>query len=619
MESGAERLRVVVWLRTDHADAEGTDKAPAVHIDARTPNAVCVPRAGFRCEFNAVVGPGTPASSSEEIYAATVQPLISSVLAGYNACTISLGDGCDGYTPLWGASCNGGPPGAARTAVRDLLLGISSLQRKRAHGQVVVHVCAGEVGSTGIVDLLAVGEDGKCTGGSLASVDEEDDWISRITLLQIATADQLYQIVDCLRMRRESSEVNACGEGVHLFFKVFVEVRRQRLFSNIEGTYIGSLTLVDLGAGAADPGGSLDCRCAALAGEAVSAFPRTALLRLLEDELGGNCRTTILAVASTSDHRIRNSAAALHFAAHAKMVVNYPRVNKPRTADHPGQAPRRPQEVSHGVQTDAVQDGLGTEVRHGVSGHGVREKPAMSAVERHWRPDQQMVSKITELLLLDRCLPGEDISGRIREESRNLVSGACARLVNEKAPDNSCESAADVARQLTSVNATLESWRGTLADAYRQLEEFQGTGSEEERKMEFQIEQHRAFVAGMVPLVERLASRLRGRCCLDVGLEKAGHQMLCSLAGAPSRMYVDAGGCSGGQAPLQPGVRPPAAVHAHVSQGYHTPRVLSPDIRAASTGWQAPMCAPIASSQNRPGPATVAFGAVPLSSPRILR
>ena len=148
-----------------------------------------------------------------------------------------------------------------------------------------------------------------------------------------------------------STKMNDVSSRSHAVFIVIVEQMNRNTTNNINEVKVGKLNLVDLaGSERINVTGAVGKRLdeACKINQSLSAlgtviqsltdpkksaqkhipYRDSKLTRLLEDSLGGNCKTTMIAMISPSQDSFQESLSTLKFATRAKKVKNEARVNE---------------------------------------------------------------------------------------------------------------------------------------------------------------------------------------------------------------------------------------------------------------------------------------------------
>ena len=328
----------------------------------------------LRCRYDAVLGPEAP---QDAVYS-RVRSCASSVLDGYNATIFAYGQtgsgkthtmfGPPGYRRAGGSGplCVSPASGVIPRAIRDIFAGAD-----RA-GVVDFQVFASfaQVYNEALYDMLRDGE-----RSQRLQVREDRggvyvEGLSEFAVRSAADCLALLRVGEEQRARRET-RMNAFSSRSHSLFQLVIEQRLQD--ASGERHLRSKFNLVDLaGSEKWDTGAGLGAahigeltrinlslhtlgRCiAALArrcrpdakssagrsdGAASSRTPHvpyrdSRLTRLLQDSLGGNCKTRIVATLSPAAACSAETASTLRFADSAKRITLRVRTNATRPLDH---------------------------------------------------------------------------------------------------------------------------------------------------------------------------------------------------------------------------------------------------------------------------------------------
>ncbi|CAE8583001.1 unnamed protein product [Polarella glacialis] len=259
-------------------------------------------------------------ASQGEVYDDVGRPIVDDVLSGYNGTVLAYGPTGSGKT-----FCMFGPPGPRSSSVLEGLV-------PRAVQQVLDH-CTPD--GCGPGDDLRV----ECSFFEVYCFSVEG-----LTHQQIHSADDALQILRAgLKLRvAANTKLNQHSSRSHAIFTLVLR-QTDRMTESVRQR---KLTLVDLA-------GSEKVRKSGSVGEMLEEAKKinsslstlghviealadrrphvpyrdSRLTRLLEDSLGGNCRTTLLVACSPSAAHISETLSSLRFAARAKKVENCARIN----------------------------------------------------------------------------------------------------------------------------------------------------------------------------------------------------------------------------------------------------------------------------------------------------
>lgn len=333
-------VRVVLRFRPPVASEDQQEELqparPGFLVDP-TANVVESPDLQHRFQFDRAL---TDETTQEMVYDDVGRPVVDDVLQGYHGTILAYGQTGSGKT-----YCMFGPAGQNGFELQGLV--------PRAAAQIFDHIGDGlvegiastvecsffEVYCEQMRDLLK-------PGNSRLQVKENTQkgfFVEGLTHKPVNSVNEVLQVLRAgLRQRAAANtRLNHHSSRSHAIFTLRVQQRTP------EGlTRNGKLTLVDLaGSEKVNKSGSdgemleeakkINSSLSVL-GHVIDALAErrphvpyrdSKLTRILEDSLGGNCRTTLLVACSPSSAHFSETLSSLRFAARAKKVCNYARVN----------------------------------------------------------------------------------------------------------------------------------------------------------------------------------------------------------------------------------------------------------------------------------------------------
>jgi len=312
-----------------------------------------------RFTFDAVHG---PEAEQEAVYEVSARPAVAAALAGYNAAIIAYGQTGAGKTFTMEGASSGPLRGIVPRAVEDAFAGIEA--DAGVASRFLVRASYLQIYNETVSDLLRpersnllIREDARRG----VYVEGLSEWVVR-------SPGEVAALVERGRAVRATgaTKMNELSSRSHAVLTVVIE--RCAAAAGARGggegggaaaaggrpapppaVKVGKLHLVDLaGSERVAITGATGVRLAeskrinaslSALGNVIAALtsrgPRphipyrdSKLTRLLEDSLGGNCATTLIATVSPSACARAESLSTLKFAARAKAVVNAPRVNE---------------------------------------------------------------------------------------------------------------------------------------------------------------------------------------------------------------------------------------------------------------------------------------------------
>jgi hypothetical protein len=174
-------------------------------------------------------------------------------------------------------------------------------------------------------------------------------YVKGLTSVIAQTADDLYAMLDRGLIARTTAATNMNAESSrsHSIFTIVVEMNTKDATTGKDMVRVGKLNLVDLAGserqkktGATDAtlkeGIKINLSLSAL-GNVISALSEgskhvpyrdSKLTRLLQDSLGGNTKTMMIAAISPADYNYEETMSTLRYANRAKNIKNKPKINE---------------------------------------------------------------------------------------------------------------------------------------------------------------------------------------------------------------------------------------------------------------------------------------------------
>uniref|UniRef100_A0A6Q2YDR0 Kinesin motor domain-containing protein n=1 Tax=Esox lucius TaxID=8010 RepID=A0A6Q2YDR0_ESOLU len=314
-------------------------------------------------------------SAQEQIYVACVHKLIEGCFDGYNATVFAYGQTGSGKTYTMGTGFDMNVPdeekGIIPRAVRQLFLGIqerkSQAQREGTHPpEFKVSAQFLELYNEEILDLFDGARDPDCKSRKSNIKIHEDSngsiYTTGVTSRLVNSEEELLQCLKLGALSRTtaSTQMNASSSRSHAIFTINLCQMRVCPLTEVWGrrpeyeTLMAKFHFVDLAGserlkrtGAtgerAREGISINCGLLAL-GNVISAlgdqtkkgghvpYRDSKLTRLLQDSLGGNSRTVMIACVSPSDRDFMETLNTLKYANRARNIRNKVVVNQDKTS-----------------------------------------------------------------------------------------------------------------------------------------------------------------------------------------------------------------------------------------------------------------------------------------------
>uniref|UniRef100_A0A8D2NJ24 Kinesin-like protein n=1 Tax=Zosterops lateralis melanops TaxID=1220523 RepID=A0A8D2NJ24_ZOSLA len=282
-------------------------------------------------------------SRQADLYDETVRPLIDSVLQGFNGTVFAYGQTGTGKTyTMQGAWAEPEKRGIIPSAFEHIFTHISRSQNQ----QYLVRASYLEIYQEEIRDLLAKDQSKKL---ELKENPESGVYIKDLSSFVTKNVKEIEHVMNLGSQTRSvgSTNMNEHSSRSHAIFLITVECSETGPDGQ-EHIRVGKLNLVDLagserqskmGAQGERPkeASKINLSLSAL-GNVISAlvdgrsthipYRDSKLTRLLQDSLGGNAKTIMVATLGPASHSYDESLSTLRFANRAKNIKNKPRVNE---------------------------------------------------------------------------------------------------------------------------------------------------------------------------------------------------------------------------------------------------------------------------------------------------
>ncbi|RKP00389.1 hypothetical protein CXG81DRAFT_13292, partial [Caulochytrium protostelioides] len=341
-----ENIQVVVRCRpiNDRERAEGAD---AVIVDVNEADGsvrVAPPNGGepVPFTFDAAFGPD---SDQHAVYERTARGIVASVLEGFNGTVLAYGQTGTGKTfTMQGLA----EPPSLRGIIPNTFNHLFDHIAQSSDKNFLVTVSFLEIYNEEIRDLL-VHVKGKQTGLPLKEHPETGVYVKDLSSTVVKSVDEMERLMTLGNKNRSvgATLMNEQSSRSHSIFTVTVESSQQ--ITPDEVKFIkGKLNLVDL-AGSERQGKTgatgdrlkeatkINLSLSAL-GNCISAlvdgksahipYRDSKLTRLLQDSLGGNAKTLMIATFSPSGFNYDETVGTLRYANRAKKIRNKPKINE---------------------------------------------------------------------------------------------------------------------------------------------------------------------------------------------------------------------------------------------------------------------------------------------------
>ncbi|KAI1700229.1 kinesin motor domain-containing protein [Ditylenchus destructor] len=277
-------------------------------------------------------------STAEQIYNDIVYPLVENVIEGYNGTVFAYGQTGSGKTfSMQGLEGNTPQRGIIPRTFEHIFESIATTE----HTKFLVHVSYLEIYNEDVRDLLG-------TDKQKLDIKEHSERGVYVAGLSMHVC---HNVKDCEQLMQEgfhnrhvgATLMNKDSSRSHSIFTVYVEA-----LSESGSIRMGKLNLVDLAGSErqAKTGATgerfkeatkINLSLSAL-GNVISAlvdgkskhipYRDSKLTRLLQDSLGGNTKTVMIACISPSDNNFDETLSTLRYANRAKNIKNKPRINE---------------------------------------------------------------------------------------------------------------------------------------------------------------------------------------------------------------------------------------------------------------------------------------------------
>ena len=277
------------------------------------------------------------------IYQASAFPIMESVLGGYNGTIFAYGQtGCGKTFSMMGDPRNENLKGIIPRTFSQLMNSISEAKDSR----FIVMVSFLEIYNENIRDLLN-------DSGDKLDIKEDRDkgvYVQDLTKIACQTTEDMLNVMFKGDKNRSTgaTAMNQESSRSHSLFTIYVEVAEKSAGSDEEKIRAGKLNLVDLAGSERqsktqatgqrlEEAKKINLSLSAL-GNVISAlvaggkkhipYRDSKLTRLLQDSLGGNTKTLMIAAISPADYNFEETLGTLKYASRAKLIQNKPTVNE---------------------------------------------------------------------------------------------------------------------------------------------------------------------------------------------------------------------------------------------------------------------------------------------------
>ncbi|XP_061819378.1 kinesin family member 4 [Nerophis lumbriciformis] len=295
-----------------------------------------------------------PTAEQEEVFSTAVSPLLRGLFKGYHATVLAYGQTGSGKTfSMGGAYTSAQENESSVGVIPRVIRRVYDEKDKRTDCEFFLAVSYLEVYNEDVLDLLCPSKDKPAM--SIREDPKEGIKIVGLTEKQVVSAEEM---VSCLELGNSartvgSTAMNAASSRSHAIFTITLEQRKGK---DKGDSIISKLHLVDLAGSERQKktkaegdrlkeGISINRGLLSL-GNVISAlgdeskknafvpYRDSKLTRLLQDSLGGNSHTLMIACVSPADSNMEETINTLRYADRARKIKNKPVVNvDPRAAE----------------------------------------------------------------------------------------------------------------------------------------------------------------------------------------------------------------------------------------------------------------------------------------------
>ncbi|CAB1332920.1 unnamed protein product [Coregonus sp. 'balchen'] len=265
-----------------------------------------------------------PTTEQEEVFNSAVSPLLCGLFKGYHATVLAYGQTGSGKTFSMGGTYTSAQENEPTVGVIPRVVRMIFQEReKHTDCEISLTVTYLEIYNEDILDLLcpSVSKD-KPSTINIREDPKEGIKIVGLTERQVLSA---HEMVGCLELGNSartvgSTAMNAASSRSHAIFTITLEQRR-----GADNINRGLLSLGNVISALGDESKK---------GTGFVPYRDSKLTRLLQDSLGGNSHTLMIACISPADSNIEETINTLRYADRARKIKNKPVVNvDPRAAE----------------------------------------------------------------------------------------------------------------------------------------------------------------------------------------------------------------------------------------------------------------------------------------------
>ncbi|XP_026577746.1 chromosome-associated kinesin KIF4A [Pseudonaja textilis] len=394
-----------------------------------------------------------PSAEQEEVFNTCIAPLIRGIFSGYNATVLAYGQTGSGKTySMGGAYTTGQENDPTVGAIPRVIMMLFQELEQKAEWQFTLKVSYLEIYNEDILDLLAAGKE-----RTQISIRENPKGGIKILGLTEHLVTNARETVLCLEQGNSSRTVaatamNSQSSRSHAIFTMCVE-QKSKADKNV--SFLSKLHLVDLAGSERQKktkaegnrfreGININKGLLCL-GNVISAlgdeskkgsfvpYRDSKLTRLLQDSLGGNSHTLMIACVSPADSNLEETLNTLRYADRARKIKNKPIVNIDPQAAEITQLKQQVQELqvlllqAHG---GTLPVSLRTEPEENLQALMERNHSLMEENEKLSRSLHEVLGQIAPIL--EREIVAEEQNKKINQKLEQLREHAVLQLDLQK-------------------------------------------------------------------------------------------------------------------------------------------------------------------------------------------
>lgn len=277
------------------------------------------------------------------VYDETAFPLVDSVISGYNGTIFAYGQtGCGKSYTMMGESNDTELAGIIPNSFSHIFGCIAESQQGRTF---LVRCSYCEIYNEEVRDLLNYNPNTKL---ELKETKDKGIFIKNLSLRVVRAVQDIEKAMEIGNTHRitKETQMNERSSRSHAIFTIYIETSEE--LENRQVLKAGKLNLVDLaGSERQKKTGAVGERLKeaieinlslSALGNVISSlvdgkvthipYRDSKLTRLLQDSLGGNTKTVMIAVVSPADYNYDESLSTLRYASRAKFIQNKPKINE---------------------------------------------------------------------------------------------------------------------------------------------------------------------------------------------------------------------------------------------------------------------------------------------------